>query len=161
MNWDYFAGFFDGEGSICICKVANKRSGNFWYRLNVSCVNTDSRPLHDLCQIEYGGKYFYRHPKATPERKDSYQMIMTGKSTLGILKKLEDKLILKKAQAKLGIEFQEWRNSLPNPAHNVRTKEIVQKSEYYWGEMKRLNQSRVEFDDSTVTTEEKAKVFTK
>jgi len=131
FNLDYLAGFFDGEGSIFITKMFNKRSGNYWYRLCVSCGNSIQEPIEELHRIfSLTRKNFLYIPGRKKEYKPSYQWLATGNVAKRFLEIMESRLIVKQRQAKLGIEFQEWRNSLPNTGKR-RTPDILQKCEEY------------------------------
>jgi len=123
-NLDYLAGFFDGEGSIFITKINNKKSGNVWYRLSVSCGNSDKRPIDMLRKFNPRLKSFvYLHGRKLGY-KPTYQWLTTGNTALRFLKEIESKLVVKRKQAELGIKFQEWRNTLKNTGQPRLEKEL-------------------------------------
>ena len=135
---DYLAGFFDGEGSIFIAKINNKKSGNIWYRLNVSCGNSDKRPINMLRQFNPNYKLITYISGRKKTYKPAYQWLITGNMALNFLKTIKDKLIVKKKQAEVGIKFQEWRNTLPNTGKS-RTVKILARCEIYRQKIKNLN----------------------
>jgi len=135
---DYLAGFFDGEGSIFIAKINNKKSGNIWYRLSVSCGNSDKRPIDMLRTFNPHLKLFIYRSGRKETYKPAYQWLATGNTALNFLKVIKNKLIIKRKQALLGIEFQEWRNSLRNTG-KPREKSILDKCEKYRQKIKNLN----------------------
>lgn len=138
INLDYLAGFFDGEGSIFIAKVNNKKSGNVWYRLSVSCGNSDRRPIDELRKFNPHLKSYVYRPGRKATYKPCYQWLSTGNTALSFLKTIEKHLIVKREQAKIAIEFQEWRNKQGNPG-KPRTKEMLDKCEEYRQKLKYLN----------------------
>jgi len=138
FNLDYLAGFFDGEGSIFIAKMLNKKSGNYWYRLTVSCANSISKPIQALNSLKPGQSNFYCYrPKRKATYLPQYQWLATGNVALYFLKKIQGKLVCKQEQARIGIEFQNWRNSLPNTGKK-RTKDILKKCEGFRQKLKSL-----------------------
>lgn len=138
INLDYLAGFFDGEGSIFITKINNKKSGNVWYRLCASCGNSDRRPIDMLRKFNPRLKSFIYISGRKKSYKPCYQWLATGNTALRFLKIIESRLIVKRKQAKVGIEFQEWRNGLGNTGIK-RTKEVIKKIESYRQKIKNLN----------------------
>lgn len=149
LTLSYLAGFFDGEGSICITKINNKRSGNIWYRLYIGCANSERKPidiLHNLFSLYrkvYTRKIARLHPVRTVDgRKENYKpshvWAATGPTALNFLNIMGPLLIVKKKQAKLAIKFQNWRNSLSNPGKK-RPQWVMDKCEEYRQEMKKLN----------------------
>lgn len=128
----YLAGIIDGEGSIYIAKINNKRSGNIWYRFQLSCAMTEPEAIKLLVsnftpknkQYVYvgGRKYGY---------KPSYQWLTTGGTAKRILKELLPYLTVKKKQAQVGIEFQTWRELLPNTGKPRKSSEMKKFEKYY------------------------------
>jgi len=124
LQLSYLAGFIDGEGSIFITKINNKKSGNVWYRTTVACANSDRRPIDMLREWTNAKAFFYR-PGKKATYKPSWQWLATGNTALKFLKDIEPYLIVKKKQAQVAIEFQEWRNTLGNTGKKRLKKEIV------------------------------------
>lgn len=135
----YIAGLFDGEGSIFIARIKNKRSGAIWYRLNVSFSMTDREPVEMLHNIFSLRRKTLMYIKGRERGyKDVAMWLSTGNVALRFLQCMEPWLRVKKPQARLGIEFQEWRNASGNPG-KPRTKEVLEKCEEYRQRMKKLN----------------------
>ncbi len=136
---NYLAGFFDGEGSIYITRINNKRSGNIWYRLGLGCSNSDKRPIDLLHKVFSPIRTTYSY---VPGRKKGYKpahsWLATGNVAKEFLEIIEPYLMVKKEQARLGIKFQEWRNSLPNTG-KPRPSQNIKKCEWYRQKMKKLN----------------------
>lgn len=135
----YLAGIIDGEGSIFICRINNKKSGNQWYRLQVGCSMTEPQAIQVLREVfTPDTKQFIYRGGRKKGHKDVYQWLTTGKTAVKILKKLLPHLLVKNRQAKLAIEFQEWRQSLKNTGRPRNKKEVSIFRDYY-NRMKALN----------------------
>ena len=128
----YLAGVIDGEGSIFISRINNKRSGNVWYRLQLSCAMTDPEAIQLLCKTFTPNtkQYIYRGGRQKGY-KPVYQWLTTGDMAMTILKEIEPYLTVKKNQAKLAIKFQTWRRSLPNTGKPRQIKEMKKFEQYY------------------------------
>ena len=146
LNLDYLAGFFDGEGSIFITKINNKRSGNTWYRLSCSCANSDKQPINMLRKFNPTLKLFSYIPGRKCTYKPIYQWLVTGNTALNFLSVIEKHLIVKKGQAKIAIEFQEWRNKYGNSGKK-RPQSYLNKCEEYRQKLKKLNLSTCSRND--------------
>ena len=94
----YFAGFFDGEGSIT-------SSGEKGYRrwvLRCSVGQVDPRPLLKL-QKAFGGQL--RKVKKPPHQ-DQWHWTVCSQMAKGLLEALQPYLIVKREQAKVGLKLQ-------------------------------------------------------
>jgi len=139
ISLEYLAGFFDGEGSIFITKINNKRSGNIWYRMCASCGNSNKEIIEELHnRFSPKRKNFLYRPSRKSSYKPCYQWLATGNVALNFLKIIEPEIIVKRNQVRLGIEFQNWRNSLPNTGKR-RTDKIMKKCEEFYLKMRKLN----------------------
>ena len=132
ITYAYLAGLIDGEGSIFISKINNKKSGNVWFRLALTCSMTEREGIDLLI------KTFTPHLKAyiylgnrKNGHKSVYQYLTTGDTARDILKELLPYLLVKKEQARLGIEFQVWRKKFKNTGKPRTQEEIEQFNEYY------------------------------
>lgn len=98
MTDDYFAGLFDGEGTIRISD--NKRQ----YQLLVSLGMTDRRPV-DALKARFGGWVETRSNVGTPWQPI---YIWRGASTVAVrmLDALENRLVVKREHARVAREFQ-------------------------------------------------------
>ena len=138
----YLAGIIDGEGSIFITRINNKKSGNVWYRLQIGCAMTEPDAIEMLRKtFTPNTKQFIYRGGRKKGYKPVYQWLTTGSTTVRILKELLPYLTVKKNQAKLGIEFQTWRETLPNTG-KPRKKEEMKKFEDYYFRMKALKNVR-------------------
>jgi len=108
----YIAGIIDGEGSIFIAKVLNKKSGTWQHILRVTCGMCDEAPIR---LIRGAFNYNSRTCLYRQGRKESYrpiyQWIISGPMALNFLRKIEPYLLVKRKQALLGIKFQEDKNN--------------------------------------------------
>lgn len=126
---NYFAGFFDGEGSICILKRQTRKTNwNPEYRLQVAIGQNDGATLDWIMNL-FGG---HLHQV---KRDDSYYWIVSNRQAYTILKQVNPYLKYKKPQAELAIKFYEdsylvRKNPIP--------KETLEKREQFSIEMKRL-----------------------
>lgn len=112
MNLHYVAGIVDGEGWIGIKRTGKNGdmtriwARDCWYSPSIKvCQSEKGKLLIDMLQKEFGGFVSKRvHPKIT--ENNSYEWCIRGnKSILPFLKKIIDKLILKREQAKIVIDF--------------------------------------------------------
>ena len=136
----YLAGIIDGEGSILITKINNKRSGNIWYRMQVSCAMTDPEAIELLRDtFTPDNKQFIYINGREKGYRPVYQWLTTGKTSMRILNELLPYLTVKKQQARLAIEFQLWRMSLPNTG-KPRTEQELSRFDSYYQKLKALKQ---------------------
>ena len=106
----YLAGFFDGEGCICLSKRSYPKSKGYTFRVICTCVNANPKPIFRLQQLFGGSKVSKRWPnKGTMFAY--YWQIEAHKAFL-FLKTLLPYLIVKKEEAELAILFQEARKNL-------------------------------------------------
>lgn len=96
----YFAGFFDGEGSI---SVVRNRAGSKTYQLVCVVANTDSRPL-TLLRDTFGGYLSKPHPRQ-PGQKSVYNWRASDRIAEGFLTTVLPFLILKKDRAELALAY--------------------------------------------------------
>jgi intein/homing endonuclease len=128
----YLAGFFDGEGTICITRWRNKRNkSNSWqHALYIRVVGTKSEI------IEIFNHSFSPHRKVVIHkyRKDflSYDWGCAGRNALKFLEIIYPYLKLKKLQAKLAIEFQKKKMNEKFDRRGIQltSKDILWREEY-------------------------------
>jgi hypothetical protein len=105
-NSDWFlpwcAGFFDGEGSICIA-LANRRrgSGSHSYCLHVS-LSQNIRELLEGVQIQFGGTITFKRKQPRPV----WDWTVCGENAAQFLKAIRPFLRRKDKEADVAIEFQ-------------------------------------------------------
>lgn len=107
-KYSYAAGFFDGEGCIRITKrnPRNGRSTN--YSLLVTVAQKDGQSM-DWLYGNFGGMVYMKNKKKD-ESDWVYEWRLTDRKAYEFLKKILPFIIVKKAQARLAIRFQERRN---------------------------------------------------
>lgn len=103
-KWPYLAGIMDGEGTISINQQG--KSTNFpKIVLDITVVNTDERLMKWLIKY-FGGRYRLRDRQDSPNHSLSFSWRVTGKANKEhILLGLLPYLVIKRAQAMLGLEF--------------------------------------------------------
>lgn len=119
----YFAGLFDGEGTIRIS--FNGRQ----YQVLVSLGMTDKRPVYAM-EARYGGWVEIRENEGTPW-KPVYIWRASSKGAESLLDGVEEFLVVKKDQATVAREFQsilKWRTPMNDP-----------RKKYLYDKMKELN----------------------
>ena len=99
----YLAGIVDGEGSICIKRQDAQYNPQFKLLLRV--MNT-SRDLIDHLQGIFGG-HVHQMKQVTRE-KTLYELWWAGYDAKPLLELLVPYLVIKKEQAELGIDFQNF-----------------------------------------------------
>ncbi len=97
---EYLAGFFDGEGCVCITKSSRPPFGTHQYILHVSVTQVDPRPLYAF-QARFGG-----HVYTQGKTRRGMQWTITAKRAVPVLEVLLPHLVVKRADAEIGIAFQ-------------------------------------------------------
>jgi len=102
----YLAGFFDGEGTLGVYKVSDPRrkTGGFYYRVNMKIVNTHKGVIFGLCE-KYGGSTVVYHPRQGQAQTAYTWSVNKADLQLEILLDIFPYLIVKKEQAEIVIEF--------------------------------------------------------
>lgn len=131
----YLAALIDGEGSIGIGKVQEKRMRIPKYSLRVT-IDNQYLPVLDEMKDLYGG--FIHEKKRVEGWARGFRLIISCNEAMELLKCTVPYLRIKREQAELAIRFQEGmgrsirgRRVLPKEAH---------RREYLYQEMKKLNQ---------------------
>lgn len=101
MNWNYIAGFFDGEGCLSIHNRRGKRGGGIQYQL--SLTQTDRKVLDQIQKFINAGKVYESDSKGNKKWKPcwlkAYALrISKRKDILSFLDNIEDKIIVKKEE---------------------------------------------------------------
>ena len=153
----YLAGLFDGEGCISIACAKqgwkNSRSKSPAYELKLHIRMTDPRPIkifRDYFQQFLNGGYSVRQEYEHPNHKPTYCYGCSHSKAETIIKQLLPYLIVKKEQAELALEFQQYiRDSKcqgkvgfsrkPDPDY------ILAKRHHYYLAMKNLKSLRYPF----------------
>lgn len=103
MTWQWLAGFFDGEGCVCIRKL-NKPKGRLTpaYDLLTHITQRNGKILNEIQDFTgYGVISFRLQP--------IYRWESRAIDSLKFLKKILPFLKVKKMQARYAIQFQEYR----------------------------------------------------
>lgn len=128
---NYWAGFIDGEGSICIVRYSPHIVANgkiyYCYQLVVSISNNCKFILKEI-QNAFGGSLVPMYQRCWILSLNSYDAIE-------LLEVLLPFLQVKKEQAKLGIEFQKTKVG----RGYVMTDDIEEQHESYYQKMRELN----------------------
>jgi len=103
LGW--FAGFFDGEGSVSI----TTGHGTSYYMLTCSVSQTDRAPL-DLFKQQFGGKVLGPYKRYEKSRHVYYWKTDCWQAE-AFLRIIEPHLIVKRERARLGIEFRKLFSS--------------------------------------------------
>lgn len=102
----YFAGFFDGEGSISVQITGHSPSNRQQARLVVKVANTNYEIL--LCFKErFRGSLTESHSRRHKNWAPWGNWTITGFGAAAFLEMIESYVIVKKPQVELGLEF--WR----------------------------------------------------
>jgi len=99
---NYYAGLFDGEGTVRIVKVARKEpTYSVWVSINMC----DAIMLKELFYV-FGGS-FYHYDSKNSKHRDLYSWIITTKKAYNFLKEIYPYAVIKKEQIRLALELQE------------------------------------------------------
>jgi len=115
MNWDYLAGFVDGEGSLSLNRGAAKRTGD---RPRALCfrpclgITNNNRQVLELIQCFLRDGAIYRCERSSVNARVGWRFVIMGNRLLPVLRELEPRLHIKQRQAELLIAFIERRKQL-------------------------------------------------
>lgn len=123
LSRDYIAGFFDGEGSVALCrvttpgeKVKRGRPGAMYEKFFLIVQITQrTREVLDCIQAMYGGKVYVHCGK-----RSCHVWIARGKYALPFLNDMESRVYIKGPQIALAKEF----IAIPRGWHVDRRREI-------------------------------------
>jgi len=133
----YLAGFFDGEGCVTVVATMAPNGRNLSHELAVGCACTYPDPIVLLYSI-FGGHTSKRKRKS-PQR-DLYRWEIKNRKAADALRRLQPYLLVKRAQADLGIKFQEYKiASRPRPAMYGVSPEVLEKRQEFMDKLHALN----------------------
>ena len=93
MNWEYLAGFFDGEGNVNINKIT-KQNGKFSYAIQLRIYNSEEKVLLQIKKFINIGQIY--KVKRLPATNYVYELTITNKKDVKFfLDNIVDKLIIK------------------------------------------------------------------
>ena len=110
LTWDYIAGFIDGEGCITIHKGKPRRKSLEYQPLFV-LANT-KRIILDEIRLHLNNCPMYKQvrPQYT-HRNDCYYLRLYNYNVYNLCKLLKNKLVLKRKQAEIIMQFYDKNNS--------------------------------------------------
>lgn len=119
MNWDYLAGFIDGEGGLFISWCWNKAKTSGTYVVRMSITNLNKDVMDSVAEfLESEDVHFKYNQKlcssnGSPTRYDIY---VNGHYISKVLDNVSDKLIAKCEQAKV---VREYISTIVNPGECI------------------------------------------
>jgi hypothetical protein len=130
MTWDYLAGLFDGEGSICMAGGKCNRQ-HLVYRVNFTVSNNHEGVLRQARAFIGMGSVVSR-TRPSPLHRQSWVLSVSGYRLLPILKRLAPRTIIKRPQLALAVAYIERRKRLRTRPYDEVDYDMVR-------EMRRLN----------------------
>jgi len=155
----YFAGLFDGEGTVLINKT--KTSISFGYNLRVQFSLTYKSVLLRM-QKCFGGNIHTKdmnkvknapaiinRTDITPDKwKQAYNYTLSSRDALYFLKIIEPFCDEKKQQVSLGIRFEQGKRSCTGGNHGGRSKHEIERCEFFRKELQRLKHEQPNEDET-------------
>lgn len=139
MNWDYIAGFFDGEGNI------HKVRGRQLYTIGFVQCESNKKAITAICRFlnSAGVKHYLRHTRREPPHQDVWRVVIqSADNVLAFLRPIVARLIVKRTAAKQAIAFCEGVvRRKTDKQENI--KKAIQA--YVTGECPSINQARRKF----------------
>lgn len=151
-NRAYFAGLFDGEGTVRISKHKTSKTDSVSYGLEVSFGITYKNVLIEMKEFFYGTIYKEDMKKvfncisnqkrmsvehSSPEKwKQIYRYKLHGRDALYFLKVIEPFCREKKRQAALGIRYEEGRR--PFAGSYGRSESETNRCEFFYKELMKM-----------------------
>ena len=101
MDWDYLAGFFDGEGNLHINYIKNKT-----YQLFIRIYSSDERILKEIQNFLKYGKIYEKMKTGV------FELVISKKEYCRqVLESIKDKVILKRNQIAFLLDNFEFNKS--------------------------------------------------
>jgi len=136
----YLAGIIDGEGSIQVNKVY--QGVKIYYRLSLTVVNTEEVLIIWLKE-NYGGNILkVDRTRYNDHYKDQFRWYMHGRTAYKLLERVKGVLLLKRAQAEVGMRFWEKCLSTNWGGRGGRPKWVLDRAEEFYKKMWELNGHR-------------------
>lgn len=137
----WFAGFFDGEGTISIQR--NRRRQRLWspsYCLIIRVYNTDKATI-ELIRHHLPEGHVAKRLRIRRAHKPYYEWYAQGNKALAILRRLYPFLVTKKEKATLAIKFQEDIHLMGQMGYDAKGVPfgVAKRWEDYYQRMKDLN----------------------
>lgn len=109
--WIWLAGFIDGEGCIYISRTKNENRWGYQYTLRLEITQANKELLDSIKErVGFGSNTWNKNINAVKNRvskRQVYSIKWSSRKAYEILKKLYPYLVVKRAQASMGMEFQE------------------------------------------------------
>lgn len=126
MTWEYLAGFFDGEGCICICKRGNSHR-------TLLTINNCNKEVMDKIDFFLLTSSYRKRKVSTFSRKPIYVIDIREQQQIKvILKGMLPYLIVKKRKAELMIEY---IDTVGGQSGVPLTQEVINKRKEYADKM--------------------------
>lgn len=102
----YFAGFFDGEGSVAVYKAGGKHN-SYYLRTQVTQNRTKATiKIMRFLKKQYGGSLSLQE---TSSGNIKYNWQLSAKNAIKFLEDIQPFIVLKKTQVDLAIDWQKQR----------------------------------------------------
>lgn len=148
MNEQYWAGFFDGEGTINVwSSLSGKKYKYNRLLITIRVVNTDEFILREFVS-EMSNDSIYKIKKITSRginQKDYFQVTWGSKKAIDILRKIFPYLRVKKERAELAITLhnlilqQKNKKDIGKRGFQPLTQEQLSERQIYINKIKELN----------------------
>ena len=138
MNKHYIAGLIDGEGYLGLipCKNKNLKNKSFEPVIKIGMTGIEAKHIFEQIVNLYGGK-IESYTRTTSMGRQVYTFnIKSKKKVYNLLKDIQPYLYVKKAQAKLLIEF--CNLPITHTRHANYNPKIVKRKEEIYQELKNL-----------------------
>ncbi len=134
MNDQYFAGLFDGEGSIRITRLKLPGKDHVRYAL-YGAIGMCHRPIIEAVHREYGGHIYCIQPKMKNSRTH-FDVRWGSQMAATMLRRIQPYVIVKKEEVDLALKFQAHIDDNPyNPGgrgFRVNREKIVATRELFF-----------------------------
>jgi hypothetical protein len=94
---EWLAGFFDGEGCVCLQMSRNAM------HLRINITQADEELLKAI-EIKYGASYMYPKPRKNQDGQ-VYEVGWTGRNCKAIIEVLDGRVVKKQSQIDLALQF--------------------------------------------------------
>lgn len=125
VNWDYVAGFIDGEGTLTFNRYVSRHGSKLYFPL-ILAVQKDPEPLRMIADFlsDWKVKSLIRWIQ-TAEGSGSYRLEVRGKDACHVvLRSLDHRLIVKWQQARVLSEFIDCRRANPNTEYDAHCRAL-------------------------------------
>ena len=138
MNWDYLAGFIDGEGGMYISWHWNKAKTSGTYLAQMSITNMDKGVMDSVAEFleSEGVTFVYGQKLCSHNRRlTRYDIFVNGRYISKVLDNVFDKLIAKCEQARV---MREYISTIVDAGKHI-TDEVRDRRDYLYNFLLWLN----------------------